>query len=68
MQVLLAFAKRAAIAHQLLRCLTDFFLESGLARAQELDDYYERTGKLVGPLHGEPSTSLLHCFDNDVSD
>ncbi|KAJ6456585.1 amidase signature domain-containing protein [Mycena vitilis] len=45
-QVVLAFAKRAAIAHQLLSCLTDFFLEDALVRAKELDDYYAATGKL----------------------
>ncbi|KAJ7641779.1 amidase signature domain-containing protein [Roridomyces roridus] len=59
-QVLLAFAKRAAIAHQLLCCLTEFFMESGLARARELDDYYERTGELVGPLHGLPISLKDH--------
>ncbi|KAJ7908906.1 amidase signature domain-containing protein [Mycena leptocephala] len=50
-QVVLAFAKRAAIAHQLLCCLSNFFLEDALIRAKELDDFYSTTGKLVGPLH-----------------
>ncbi|KAJ7888572.1 amidase signature domain-containing protein [Mycena olivaceomarginata] len=53
-QVVLAFGKRAAIAHQLLCCLSDFFLEEALVRAKELDDFYTKTGKLVGPLHGLP--------------
>ncbi|KAJ6510859.1 amidase signature domain-containing protein [Mycena sanguinolenta] len=53
-QVVLAFAKRAAIAHQLLCCLTDFFFDDALTRAKELDDFYANTGKLVGPLHGLP--------------
>ncbi|KAH7905825.1 amidase signature domain-containing protein [Hygrophoropsis aurantiaca] len=49
-----AFGKRAAIAHQLTACLTDFFLEEGIAQAQELDAYYKREGKVIGPLHGLP--------------
>ncbi|KAJ7100552.1 amidase signature domain-containing protein [Mycena crocata] len=53
-QAVSAFAKRAAIAHQFLSCLADFFLEDALVRAKELDDYYQQTGKLVGPLHGLP--------------
>ncbi|KIY43132.1 amidase [Fistulina hepatica ATCC 64428] len=50
--VTVAFCKRAAIAHQHTCCLTDFFLEEALARAKELDEIYEKTGKVVGPLHG----------------
>nr|GAT57171.1 predicted protein [Mycena chlorophos] len=53
-EVTRAFTKRAAVGQQLLHCLTDFFPEEALKRAQELDDYYERTGQLVGPLHGLP--------------
>ncbi|KAJ7722646.1 amidase signature domain-containing protein [Mycena maculata] len=53
-QVVSAFGKRAAIAHQFLCCLSDFFLEDALVRAQELDDFYARTGNLIGPLHGLP--------------
>ncbi|KAJ7060508.1 amidase signature domain-containing protein, partial [Mycena amicta] len=53
-QVARAFSKRAAIAQQLLHCLTDFFMEEALQRAQELDDHYKKTGELFGPLHGLP--------------
>lgn len=49
-----AFCKRAAIAHQLVNCLTEFFPEEALSRAKELDDEFARTGKAVGPLHGMP--------------
>ncbi|KAJ6632201.1 amidase signature domain-containing protein [Mycena sp. CBHHK59/15] len=59
-QVVKAFAKRAAIAHQLLACLSDFFLEEALIRAQELDEYYERTGQTIGPLHGLPISIKDH--------
>ncbi|KAJ7457356.1 amidase signature domain-containing protein [Mycena latifolia] len=59
-QVVTAFAKRAAIAHQMVSCLTDFFLEEALVRAKELDDFYEKTGQLVGPLHGLPISIKDH--------
>ncbi|KAH7928659.1 amidase [Leucogyrophana mollusca] len=49
-----AFGKRAAIAHQLTACLVDFFLDEGIAQARELDAYYKREGKVIGPLHGLP--------------
>ncbi|CAK5277956.1 unnamed protein product [Mycena citricolor] len=59
-QVTLAFAKRAAIAQQLLSCLCDFFLEDALRRARELDEYQDKTGRLVGPLHGLPISIKGH--------
>lgn len=37
-----------------LNCTLEFFPEKALARAKELDDYYEANGKTVGPLHGLP--------------
>jgi len=52
--VVTAFGKRAAIAHQLTACLTDFFLEEGIQRAKELDEYFKVHGTTVGPLHGLP--------------
>ncbi|EJU00958.1 amidase [Dacryopinax primogenitus] len=48
-----AYGRRAAIAHQLVHCLVDFFLDETLDRAKELDQYFVREGKVVGPLHGE---------------
>ncbi|KAF5391548.1 hypothetical protein D9757_002343 [Collybiopsis confluens] len=59
-EVLTAFCKRAAVAHQLLCCLTQIFFDESLARAKELDEYYERTGQLVGPLHGLPFSLKDH--------
>ncbi|KAL1698979.1 amidase signature domain-containing protein [Schizophyllum commune] len=53
-QVVTAFAKRAAIAHQHVTCLTDFFIDEAVERAKALDEHYEKTGELVGPLHGLP--------------
>ncbi|OGE50190.1 hypothetical protein PENARI_c018G01873 [Penicillium arizonense] len=53
-QVLEAFAARAAIAHQLVNCLTDWFFEDGLRQAREIDEALAKGGKLKGPLHGVP--------------
>ncbi|KAJ8495856.1 hypothetical protein ONZ51_g1447 [Trametes cubensis] len=53
-EVTTAFYKRAIVAHQLVNCLTEIFIERALARAAELDEYLNRTGKVVGPLHGLP--------------
>lgn len=49
-----AFCARAAIAHQLVNCLVDFFPEEALAQAKALDDEFARTKRLVGELHGLP--------------
>ncbi|KAH7905824.1 amidase signature domain-containing protein [Hygrophoropsis aurantiaca] len=55
-----AFGKRAAIAHQVTACLTDFFLDEGIQRAKELDEYFQREGKVTGPLHGLPISIKDH--------
>ncbi|KAL9709179.1 hypothetical protein Ac2012v2_007534 [Leucoagaricus gongylophorus] len=49
-----AFSKRAIVAHQLVNCLTEIFIDRALARAAELDEHLKRTGSVVGPLHGLP--------------
>ncbi|RDW86551.1 general amidase GmdB [Aspergillus mulundensis] len=49
-----AFSKRAAIAQQLTSCLTEHFFAQALERARYLDEYLQREGKVVGPLHGLP--------------
>ncbi|KAM0751544.1 amidase [Meredithblackwellia eburnea MCA 4105] len=53
-EVTLAFGLRAAIAHQLVSCLTELWLEDALVRARELDAYLAEHGKVCGPLHGLP--------------
>jgi len=54
-QVIEAYCKRAAIAHQLVNCLAEIFFIQALERAHYLDDYYKSTGgKTIGPLHGIP--------------
>ncbi|KAJ9244164.1 hypothetical protein DTO021D3_8484 [Paecilomyces variotii] len=52
--VTLAFCKRAALAHQLLNCALEFFPDAALAQAKELDEYFEKNKKPIGPLHGLP--------------
>ncbi|KAH8697760.1 putative amidase [Talaromyces proteolyticus] len=49
-----AFCARAAIAHQLVNCLTEFFPEEAIEAAKALDAEFSRTRILVGPLHGIP--------------
>ncbi|KAK1640530.1 amidase signature domain-containing protein [Colletotrichum phormii] len=61
-QILKAFAKRAAIAQQLVGCCTELMFAEALERARALDDHLERTGSVVGPLHGLP-VSLKDIFD-----
>ncbi|KAJ7887502.1 general amidase [Mycena olivaceomarginata] len=53
-QVTTSFYKRAIVAHQLTNCLTEIFVPRSLARARELDEYLEKTGTVVGALHGLP--------------
>ncbi|KAF8852416.1 amidase [Acephala macrosclerotiorum] len=53
-QVLLATCKRAAIAQQLINCLTEIYFDEALSRAKGLDEYFNREGKVIGPLHGLP--------------
>ncbi|EFQ97015.1 acetamidase [Nannizzia gypsea CBS 118893] len=49
-----AFCKATVIAQKLTNCVTEVLFDEGLKRAKELDDHLERTGKVVGPLHGLP--------------
>ncbi|OBT89845.1 hypothetical protein VE02_00784 [Pseudogymnoascus sp. 03VT05] len=55
-----AFCKRAAIAQQLLNCLTIIFFNEALERAKELDEIFSKTKKLVGPYHGLPFSIKDH--------
>ncbi|KAN0108812.1 amidase [Hyaloscypha variabilis] len=61
-EVTLAFSKRAAVAQQLLSCLTETLFPEAQARAAFLDDYLKKHSKVFGPLHGLP-ISLKDSFD-----
>ncbi|RJE22561.1 Amidase [Aspergillus sclerotialis] len=52
-EVTLAYCKRAAVAQQLVGCLTETMFTEAQERARYLDSLREQ-GKLVGPLHGLP--------------
>jgi amidase len=53
--VVRAFCHRAALAHQLVNCLTEIFFDEALRTARRLDQHRRDTGGgLKGPLHGLP--------------
>jgi len=60
--VVTAFSKRAAIAHQLTVCCTEMFFDEAIGAAKLLDKHLAETGKTVGPLHGLP-ISIKDQFD-----
>lgn len=57
-----AFLKRAALAHQVANCLTEFFPDEARETARAIDQVFEKTGKPVGPLHGLPIAIKVLCF------
>lgn len=61
-QLTTAFCKRAAIAQQVTKCLTEIFFDRALSRARELDEHLEITGEVLGPFHGIP-ISVKDRFD-----
>jgi amidase len=53
-EVMQAICKRASVAQQLINCVTEICFDEAIARAKELDEYFAKEGKTVGPLHGLP--------------
>ncbi|KAJ5328696.1 hypothetical protein N7452_009086 [Penicillium brevicompactum] len=66
-EVTLAFCKRAAVAQQLVNCLSEIFFNQALYAAQRLDAEYEAHGAPRGLLHGLP-VSLKDCFKVEGTD
>lgn len=62
LEVTVAFCKRAAIAHQMVNCLTDFFPDEAFQQAKELDEALLQTKRPVGPLHGIPLAVKVSSF------
>jgi amidase len=53
-EVVKALCKRAAVAQQLINCVTEIYFDEAIKRAEELDAYLKKEGKVIGPLHGLP--------------
>ncbi|KAI1046745.1 hypothetical protein LB505_006769, partial [Fusarium chuoi] len=53
-EVVRAFCRRAAVAHQINNCLHEIFFDQTFERARFLDEYFTKHGKVLGPLHGLP--------------
>ncbi|PQE24666.1 hypothetical protein CJF32_00006955 [Rutstroemia sp. NJR-2017a WRK4] len=49
-----AFLRRAGLAQGLVNCVFELVPQEALARAKELDAFYEKNKTTVGPLHGLP--------------
>ncbi|KAH8690127.1 amidase [Talaromyces proteolyticus] len=60
-EVTTAYCKRAAIAQQLLSCLTEIRFLEAIEDSRKLDEEFKKTGKPVGRLHGVPMT-CKECF------
>ncbi|EFR01957.1 acetamidase [Nannizzia gypsea CBS 118893] len=69
LQVTKAYCKAAAVAHQITSCLHELFFDQALERAKYLDDYVEKHGKTMGPLHGLPVSlkDQFHVKGNDTT-
>lgn len=64
-ETILAFIKRATLAHQLTHCAMEILFEDGIKRAKELDEYQAKHGKTIGPLHGVPLSLKEHYSYKD---
>jgi amidase len=62
LEVVTAFAKRAAVSQQLCNNLTEIMFGDAIEEAKRLDEHFKSTGKTVGPLHGLPMTFKAHKY------
>ncbi|KAF2761032.1 amidase [Pseudovirgaria hyperparasitica] len=53
-EVTAAFCHRAALAHQLTKCLVEIRFDEARQQAEDLDAYIRESGRPAGPLHGLP--------------
>lgn len=49
-----------------MNCITELLPERALARAEELDVYFQRHGEPIGPLHGIPISVKEHVDMNGL--
>ncbi|KAI8628549.1 amidase [Xylariaceae sp. FL1651] len=54
--VMKAYISKACEAHRVTNCLTEVMFDDALSRAKELDIYFLKHGRPIGPLHGVPVT------------
>ncbi|KAJ5936486.1 Amidase [Penicillium verhagenii] len=55
-QIVRAYIQRAVVAHQLTNCLTEVVFDDALQQAKKLDEDFQITRQIKGPLHGIPFT------------
>ncbi|KAJ7495817.1 amidase [Mycena galericulata] len=53
-QVLEAFISQSLVAHSATNCITEVLFNDARERARRLDSEFEKTGRVMGPLHGVP--------------
>lgn len=58
-EVTRAVCKRAAVAQQLVNCLTEIRFDEAISRAKDLDQKLRENGKPIGPLHGLPIRQVV---------
>jgi amidase len=55
-----AFLHRAAVSQGLTNCVTELLSARALKRAEELDRYFKKNKRPIGPLHGLPISVKEH--------
>ncbi|KAK9433381.1 amidase signature domain-containing protein [Lipomyces doorenjongii] len=63
--VVKSYLRRAALAQKVLNCLTELLWDRAVARATLIDEYFQKTGKTLGPFHGLPISSKEHFSVKD---